>query len=149
MGYYSSRGDHERALRTTLYFYNNSEEAINLTFTVLMRLAVDYFLNPAYLKQDERNIIKVLDINLGRFPTVTGIYRKLIDFLVSLECYPRNELILTLIDKEPAIYDRIALLLTTRNYRKAAELCLQCGVASSLTHLGYMLCRDKDIGATT
>lgn len=146
VGYYSSRGDHERALRTTLYFYNNSEEAINLTFTVLMRLAVDYFLNPAYLKQDERNIIKVLDINLGRFPTVTGIYRKLIDFLVSLECYPRNELILTLIDKEPAIYDRIALFLTTRNYRKAAELCLQCGVASSLTHLGYMLCRDKDIG---
>ncbi|EFO64042.1 Hypothetical protein GLP15_4132 [Giardia lamblia P15] len=147
VGYYSSRGDHERALRTTLYFYNNSEEAIHLTFTVLMRLAVDYFLNPAYLKQDEKNIIKVLDINLGRFPTVTGIYRKLIDFLVSLECYPRNELILTLIDKEPAIYDRIALLLTTRNYRKAAELCLQCGVASSLTHLGYMLCRDREIGS--
>lgn len=145
VGYYSSRGDHERALRTTLYFYNNTEEAINLTFAVLMRLAVDYFLNPINLKQDEKNIIKVLDKNLGRFPSVTGIYRRLIDFLVSLECYPRNDLILTLIDKEPAIYDRIALLLTTRNYRKAAELCLQCGVSNSLMHLSYTLCKDREI----
>ncbi|KWX15173.1 hypothetical protein QR46_0797 [Giardia duodenalis assemblage B] len=146
VGHYSSRGDHERALRTALYFYNNTEEAVSLTFTVLMRLSVDYFLNPAYLKQDERNIIKVLDTNLARFSSVTGIYRKLIDFLVSLERYPRNDLILTLIDKEPVIYDRIALLLTTRNYRKAAELCLQCGIASSLTHLSYTLCKDKEIG---
>lgn len=145
IGHYSSRGDHERALRTTLYFYNNTEEAISLTFTVLMRLGIDYFINPINIKHDERNIIKVLDKNLGRFPGITGIYRKLIDFLVSLECYPRNDLILTLIDKEPAIYDRITLLLTTRNYRKAAELCLQCGVANSLTYLSYTLCKDREI----
>ncbi|TNJ28682.1 hypothetical protein GMRT_13209 [Giardia muris] len=125
--YYVSCGLWDRAAKTCLYMSYDTAERLIILRQVLLRMALNYFLNPQMDTISEAAILQKIRVSFEALPAVKNAYRDLIDYLVYAKCYKRRSLIADLIQNEPIMADRIRLLISIQDYSTAIRQCLSYG----------------------
>lgn len=125
--YYVSCGLWDRAAKTCLYMNYDTTERLAVLRQVLLRMALNYFLNPQMDVMSEATISQKIRVGFEALPLVKNAYRDLIDYLVYAKCYRRRSLIADLIQNEPIMADRIRLLISIQDYSTAIRQCLSYG----------------------